>query len=211
MKLYGDTRSGNCYKVKLLMHLLRIEHQWCHIDVLLGQTREPDFLHMNPVGKIPVLEIEEGSYLCESNAILNFLADGTEFMPSDPLGKAQVLQWQFYEQYSHEPHIAVARYITQYLGAPAEQLTRLEATREPGYRALDVMEQHLRKYKYIVGFEYSIADISLYAYTHVAEEGGFSLQNYPAIRDWIARLEMQPRHMSMAQMLLKEAQQESAA
>ena len=204
MKVYGDLKSGNCYKVKLLLDLLGQPHEWVHMDLLKGDHKTPAFLAKNPAGKIPLLEIEDGSWLSESNAILYYLAEGTEFMPSDPLGKAQVLQWQFFEQYSHEPYIAVARYIVEYLGNPEAEQARLEATREPGYRALAVMEQHLRKYKYMVGVEYSVADIALYAYTHVAHEGGFALDQFPAIRDWIARLEMQPGHEPMASYLCAE-------
>ncbi|MFC6439583.1 glutathione S-transferase family protein [Bowmanella sp. JS7-9] len=204
MKVYGDLKSGNCYKVKLLLDLLKKPHEWVHVDVVAGDTQTPSFLAKNPVGKIPLLEIEEDCWLSESNAILFYLAEGTEFMPTDPLGKAQVLQWQFFEQYSHEPYIAVARYIVEYLGNPPEQQARLESTRAPGYRALAVMEQHLRKFKYMVGMEYSVADISLYAYTHVAAEGGFALDEFPAIRDWIARLEMEPGHEPMATYLANE-------
>lgn len=204
MKVYGDLKSGNCYKVKLLLDLLKKPHEWVHVDVVAGDTQTPSFLAKNPVGKIPLLEIEEDCWLSESNAILFYLAEGTEFMPTDPLGKAQVLQWQFFEQYSHEPYIAVARYIVEYLGNPPEQHARLESTRAPGYRALAVMEQHLRKFKYMVGMEYSVADISLYAYTHVAAEGGFALDEFPAIRDWIARLEMEPGHEPMATYLANE-------
>src|SRR3989338_6330792 len=196
-KVYGDYRSGNCYKVKLMLHLLGLASKWVAVDILKGETKTPEFLAMNPNGKIPVLELEDGTCLWESNAILNFMADGSEFLPSEPRLRTQVLQWEFFEQYSHEPYIAVARFIKLYQGLPEARRAEYEATRTGGYKALDVMEQQLQRTPYLVGEQYSIADIALYAYTHVAHEGGFELDAYPAIRAWLARVASHPRHVGM--------------
>lgn len=196
-KVYGDYRSGNCYKVKLMLHLLGRDYEWIPVDILRGESREEWFLKKNPNGKIPVLELEDGSCLWESNAILNFLAEGTEFLPRDARLRTQVLQWQFFEQYSHEPFIAVARFIKVYLGLPDDRLDEYAAKQLDGYHALDVMEQQLLRTPYLVGDHYSIADIALYAYTHVAEEGGFKLDRYPAIGAWLQRVASHPRHVGM--------------
>lgn len=196
-KVYGDYRSGNCYKVKLMLHLLGREYEWIPVDILCGESREEWFRKKNPNGKIPVLELEDGSCLWESNAILNFLAEGTEFLPKDARLRTQVLQWQFFEQYSHEPFIAVARFIKVYLGLPDDRLDEYAAKQLDGYHALDVMEQQLLRTPYLVGDHYSIADIALYAYTHVAEEGGFKLEGYPAICAWLQRIASHPRHVGM--------------
>src|SRR5207244_1877109 len=143
LRVYGDLQSGNCYKVKLLLAQLQRPHEWVHVDILAKQTRTPAFLAKNPNGKIPLLEIEEGVYLPESDAILHYLAEGTPFLPSERLLHAQVLQWLFFEQYSHEPYIAVARFIIRYLGRPEKFETRLQEKMAPGYAALEVMEKHL--------------------------------------------------------------------
>ncbi|MCI1012181.1 glutathione S-transferase family protein, partial [Pseudomonas oryzihabitans] len=174
-QVYGDRRSGNCYKVVLMLHLLGLEYRWHEVDILAGETQSEAFLAKNPNGKIPVLELEDGTCLWESNAILNFLADGTRFLPSEPRLRTQVLQWQFFEQYSHEPYVAVARFIQLYQGLPAERREEYEVCLVRGYKALRVMEQQLQRTSFLVGEDYSIADIALYAYTHVAHEGGFSL------------------------------------
>ncbi|GGJ91181.1 glutathione S-transferase family protein [Pseudomonas matsuisoli] len=197
MRLYGDASSGNCYKVQLLLSLLDRPYEWVPVDILHGDTRAESFRAKNPNGKIPVLELDDGRTLWESNAILNFLAKGTALLPSDPWLHSKILQWQFFEQYSHEPYIAVARFINVYLGMPPERRDEFEQKRAGGYRALDVMERQLSQTPYLVGDTYSIADISLYAYTHVAEEGGFELSGYPAIQDWMARVADQPRHVPM--------------
>ncbi|MCY1273868.1 Disulfide-bond oxidoreductase YfcG [compost metagenome] len=196
-KVYGDHLSGNCYKVKLALHLLGREYQWQPVDILKGGTQTPEFLAKNPNGKVPVLELEDGSCLWESNAILNFLADGSDLLPSEPRLRTQVLQWQFFEQYSHEPYVAVARFIQFYLGMPEERRAEYENCHKGGYKALDVMEKQLRQTPYLVGERYSIADISLYAYTHVAHEGGFDLSGYPAINAWLERVAAHPRHVTM--------------
>ena len=196
-KIYGDHRSGNCYKIKLMLHLIGQDYEWVPVDILRGENREEAFLKKNPNGKIPVLELEDGTCLWESNAILNFLAEGSGFLPSDPRLRTQVLQWQFFEQYSHEPFIAVARFIKVYLGLPDDRLAEYAAKQLDGYRALDVMEQQLLRTPYLVSDQYSIADVALYAYTHVAEEGGFRLDRYPAICAWLQRVTSHPRHVGM--------------
>ncbi|MNO72142.1 Disulfide-bond oxidoreductase YfcG [compost metagenome] len=196
-KVYGDHLSGNCYKVKLALHLLGREYQWQPVDILKGGTQTPEFLAKNPNGKVPVLELEDGTCLWESNAILNFLAEGSDLLPSEPRLRTQVLQWQFFEQYSHEPYVAVARFIQFYLGMPEERRAEYENCHKGGYKALDVMEKQLRQTPYLVGERYSIADISLYAYTHVAHEGGFDLSGYPAINAWLERVAAHPRHVTM--------------
>lgn len=198
-KVYGDIRSGNCYKIKLLLALLGIEHEWVPVSILGGETKTPAFVGMNPNAKIPVLEIEAGVYLPESNAALNYLADGTRFLPADRLQRARVLQWQFFEQYSHEPYIAVARYIAKYLGLPEARRAEFESKQEGGHKALRVMETQLKETPFLIGDDYTIADISLYAYTHVAHEGGFDLKAYPAITAWLRRVASQPGHVTMEQ------------
>jgi len=196
-KVYGDELSGNCYKIKLLLHLLNINYEWLHVDILAGETRTPEFMQINRNSQIPVLEISHTEYLCESNAILNYLAEGTPFLPDAGLPRAKVLQWQFYEQYSHEPYIAVARYINKYLGLPPERIHEYRAKQKGGYEALAVMEEQLNKSDFLIGDVPSIADISLYAYTHVCHEGGFSLGEYAGIRKWLQRIEGLPNYVSM--------------
>lgn len=181
MKIYGDSQSGNCYKIQLLCSLLQIEHQWVPVDILAGDTKKSVFLDKNPNGKIPFLELMDGRCLCESNAIVNYLAVGSVLLPTEPFALAQVQQWQFFEQYSHEPYIAIARFIAKYLGLPQERRADYEAKQQGGYKALTVMENQLRKTPYLVGEHLTTADISLFAYTHVADEGGFDLHHYPAI------------------------------
>ena len=185
MKIYGDSQSGNCYKIQLLCSLLQIEHQWVPVDILAGDTKKSVFLDKNPNGKIPFLELMDGRCLCESNAIVNYLAVGSVLLPTEPFALAQVQQWQFFEQYSHEPYIAVARFIAKYLGLPQERRADYEAKQQGGYKALTVMENQLRKTPYLVGEHLTTADISLFAYTHVADEGGFDLHHYPAILAWL--------------------------
>ena len=198
MKIYGDIQSGNCYKVKLLLALLAIEHEWIHVDILTGESETAEFLAMNPNGKIPVMALDDGRYLSESNAILNYLAEGTEYLPTDSFERAKVLQWQFFEQYSHEPYIAVARYIAKYLGMPEERRAEFESKQAGGIKALKVMEAQLQKTDYLLGEQMTIADISLYGYTHVANEGGFDLSFYPAIEAWVKRIKALPGYVGMS-------------
>jgi glutathione S-transferase len=167
------------------------------VDILAGETQAAEFLAMNPNGKIPVLEFDDGRLLTESNAILNYLAEGSEWLPVDRFIRAQVLQWQFFEQYSHEPFIATARYINKYLGLPREKLAEYEAKQEGGHQALKVMEAQLLQRKFLVGDSPTIADISLYAYTHVAHEGGFDLSRYDNIGRWISQFEALPGYQAM--------------
>jgi len=197
-RVYGDRQSGNCYKIKLLMNHLDMAHEWIEIDILQGETKTDPFLSKNPNGKIPLLELPSGQYLSESNAILNYLAHGTSYLPDDPWQRAKILQWQFFEQYSHEPYIAVARFIAKYLGLPQERRAEYEAKQEGGHKALCVMEQQLSKSDFLVNGSLTIADISLYAYTHVADEGGFDLSEYPAVRAWLDRISTHPRHLNLS-------------
>ncbi|WP_405118390.1 glutathione S-transferase family protein [Pseudomonas leptonychotis] len=197
VKVYGDYRSGNCYKIKLMLHLLDLPYEWIAVDILKGETQSEAFLAKNPNGKIPVLELEDGTCLWESNAILNFLADGSSFLPTEPRLRTQVLQWQFFEQYSHEPYVAVARFIQLYQGLPEARQAEYQECHVRGHKALKVMEKQLQRTSYLVGEDFSIADIALYAYTHVADEGGFDLSPYPAIRDWLARVASHPRYVGM--------------
>ena len=198
-QVYGDMQSGNCYKIKLLLQLLEIEHKWHHVDILAGDAKTPDFIAMNPNGKIPVLQINADECLSESNAILNYLAEGTDLLPSNRLERARILQWQFFEQYSHEPYIAVARYINLYLGLPDSRLDEYKAKQEGGHKALSVMEEQLSRSSFLVGDSLTIADISLFAYTHVAHEGGFDLEGYPNILNWINRIQALPHFVTMSQ------------
>ena len=197
LSVYGDLKSGNCYKVKLLLTLLDKPHQWHPIDILTGESKKPAFLAINPIGKIPVLQIDEQTFLAESNAILNYLATGSSFLPTTPLARAEVLKWQFFEQYSHEPNIAVARFNALYLGLSPQKQIGFEARLAAGKKALQIMDDHLSRYDYFVGDRLTIADISLYAYTHVADEGGFHLSDYPALCQWMARLKAVPGFRDM--------------
>ncbi|SEQ42266.1 glutathione S-transferase [Pseudomonas sp. NFACC02] len=196
-KVYGDYNSGNCYKIKLMLSLLGAEYEWVPVDILNGETQTEAFLQKNPNGKIPVLELEDGTCLWESNAILNFLAEGTPYLLTEPRLRTQMLQWQFFEQYSHEPTIAVARFIQFYLGMPEERMEEYRSLHKRGYRALKVMEQQLQRTPFLVGEHFSIADIALYAYTHVAHQGGFDLAQFPAIENWLERIKQQPGYVGM--------------
>ncbi len=197
MKIYGDARSGNCYKIQLLCSLLSIQHEWVSVDILAGDTKTAEFLAKNPNGKIPLLALDDGRYLSESNAILNYLAAGSELLPTDAYHLAKVQQWQFFEQYSHEPYVAVARFIAKYLGLPDSRQAEYESKQAGGHRALAVMEQQLATSPYLTGNTLSTADISLYGYSHVAHEGGFDLGQSPAIRAWIDRIAKHPRYVGM--------------
>lgn len=197
MKVYGDIRSGNCYKIKLIMSLLDIEHEWIDINILKGDNLKDAFKAKNPSGKIPVLELDDGRYLTESNAIINYLATGSVYYPTERFLHAEVLQWQFFEQYSHEPYIAVARFIAKYLGMPEERRDEFLSKQEGGHKALSFMEQKLGNNDYLVNNQLTTADIALFAYTHVADDGGFDLNQYPAIQRWIKRVESQPKFSPM--------------
>ncbi len=196
-KLYEYSPSGNCYKVRLLLTQLNIAFDRTEINILQKESRKPEFLVKNPNGRIPVLEIEPGKFLFESNAIMFYLSEKTEFFPSDKFERALVMQWLFFEQYSHEPFIATSRFWISVLGKADEYQAELQQKQAPGYAALGVMEQHLEKNDFFVGDRYSIADIGLFAYTHVAGEGGFDLTRFPAIQSWIDRVKDQPRYISI--------------
>ncbi|MGR8920753.1 MAG: glutathione S-transferase family protein [Gammaproteobacteria bacterium] len=195
--LYGTDFSGNCYKIQLLFAQLGLAYRWEPVDILAGASRTVDFLALNPNGRVPVLLLDDGRTLAESNAILNYLADGHPLLPSERFERACVLSWQFFEQYSHEPYIATSRFIRAYLGNPPDRAGELAQREAPGYAALDVMERHLGANDFFAAGRYTIADISLYAYTHVADEGGFSLDDYPAVRAWLGRVAGQPGHVPM--------------
>ena len=197
VKVYGDSISGNCYKVKLLCSELEIEYDWHELDILSGATRTPEFLRMNPNGKIPLLQLPDGRHLAESNAILCYLADGTRLAGVNRFERASVLQWMFFEQYSHEPYIATARFIVRYLGNPPERKADLEGKKIAGERALGVMERKLSESSYMAGDRFTLADIALFAYTHVAEEGGFELRRYPGVMNWIGRIMSRPNYKPM--------------
>ncbi len=197
MKVHGDVWSGNCYKVKLVLTQLGLPFEWVPVDIMKKESRTSEFLARNPNGRVPVLELDDGTCLAESNAILWYLAEGTKLVPETRLARAQALQWMFFEQYSHEPNIATSRYIIRYLGNPPERQADLAAKSGPGYAALGVMEGHFGSNEWFAGGRYSIADIALYAYTHCAGEGGFDLVRFPAVRAWLARVESQPLYAPM--------------
>ncbi len=199
LKLYDFLPSGNGYKVRLLLTQLGIPFERIELNILKGETRTPDFLSKNPNGRIPVLELESGEFLAESNAILFYFSEGTQFLPRDSFLRAQVLQWLFFEQYSHEPNIATSRFWISILGKAEEYRTALEQKRQLGYAALLVMEKHLTSHTFFVGDRYSITDIALFAYTHVAHEGGFDLTKFPAIQSWLERVKVQPRYITIKQ------------
>lgn len=195
LKLYQYQPSGNCYKVRLLLHHLGIPFEVVEIKLKAGEARTPEFRAKNPIARVPTLELEPGVFLAESNAILWYFAEGTPFIPTDKLERARMLQWMFFEQYSHEPYIAVVRAWFSIFGIPPGKELELEERIQKGYFALDVMEGELKKRPFFAGDRYSLADIALYAYTHVAEEGRFDLGRYPAIRAWFERVQAQPRHI----------------
>ena len=201
-RLYDNLSSGNGYKVRLLLTQLGMQFQRIELDIFSGESRTPKFLAKNPNGRIPALELEDGTVLAESNAILFFLADGTPFLPDDRLVRARALQWMFFEQYSHEPNVAVPR--AWVLHPPAgglspAQTSELDERRTKGHAALAVMERHLADRPFMAGDRYSIADIALYAYTHVAPEGGIALDGYQSIDAWLDRVAGQPGYIPITQ------------
>jgi glutathione S-transferase len=199
LTLYDDPISGNGYKARLILRLTGHDFRVVDLDIMKGETRTPEFLAINPNGKIPAIVFEDGRTLSESNAILFHFAEGTSFLPTDPYARAQVLQWMFWEQYNHEPNIATSRFLLQHRELTDEVKASLQAKKAPGEAALALMERRLAGHDYLVDGGFSIADISLYAYTHVAEEGGFSLEPYPAIRRWITRVQNIPGFMPMGE------------
>jgi glutathione S-transferase len=202
VRLHDYLPSGNGYKVRLLLTQLGIPFERIEYDITRGETRTPQFLeNVNANGRVPVLETEGGAFLPESDAILFYLAEGTPFLPDDRLGKARTLQWMFFEQYTHEPNIAVARAWLHVFDTEMteERRSALEIKQKLGYAALGVVERHLTSNDYFVGGRYSIADIALYAYTHVADEGGFDLTGFPAVLAWLERVSSQPRYIPISQ------------
>ena len=193
MLLYDSGVSGNCYKVRLLLAHLGLEYERVELDVVDRSNRKEVLGGLNPGLRVPTLVLDDGRALGESGAILWYLADGTDYVPDDPYERAQVLQWMFFEQYSHEPYVAVARFwLTKGIEVSAEDLAERQRV---GYLAFDAIEGHLAGREYLVGGGYTIADIALYAYTHVAHEGGFDLGRYPEIRAWLERVAAQPGHV----------------
>lgn len=200
--IHGFSPSGNCHKVRLLLEQLGREYQWIEVDSSKGETRTPEFLAKNPNGRVPIIELDDGRVMAESNAILFWLAEGTaasrwNFLPDDRWQKAQALSWMFFEQYSHEPWIAVARFIRGWTAPDSPRRAELPKCHERGYQALAVMERHLSAHAWFTGSDYGIADIALFAYTDVAADGGFDLAPYPAIRDWLARVRKTPDFVPM--------------
>ena len=196
MLLYDSAPSGNCYKVRLLLGHLGIAYERRELSVSDRSNRQAILGGLNPAQRVPTIVLDDGRSLAESNAILWYFGEGTRYVPDDRYERAQVLQWQFFEQYDHEPNIAVPRFWLHYKPGPIDQAA-LEARQAAGYRALDAMEKHLAGREFLVGSRYSLADISLYAYTHVAEEGNFDLGRYPAIRAWLGRVASQKGHVTI--------------
>ncbi len=198
-KLYDFLPSGNGYKVRLLLTQLQIPFELIELNILNKETRTPEFLQKNPNGKIPLLEIAPDEFISESNAILYYLSQGTEYFPQDKYQQAQVMQWLFFEQYSHEPNIATTRYWISILNKADEYQAQIKQKQQLGYAALNVMEQHLKTHNFLVADKYTIADIGLYAYTHVAEEGRFDLTKFPAILAWFERVQSQPKYIAISE------------
>ncbi|MFG1379579.1 glutathione S-transferase family protein [Xanthobacter autotrophicus] len=197
LTLYSTQASGNSYKVRLMLAQLGRPFRLVEVDIFAGENRTPDFRARNPEGRVPLLEVD-GRFLAESNAILFYLAEGTRFLPADAFDRAEVLRWMFFEQHSHEPGIAAARFwLRQVRGGRDLRTHDVDRWMEEGYAALRVMERHLGDRRFFVGATLTIADMALYAHTHVAEEGDFSLQGFPAVRAWLERVAAEPDHVDM--------------
>jgi len=196
--LYSMQRSGNCYKVRLALAQLDIPYRLIEVDILKGDTRTPQFLAKNPSGRVPLLEVAPGRYLPESNAILWYIAGGSPLAPEDRIERAEALQWMFFEQHSLEPNLGAAQFwLTMVKGGRELQRHSLEDWMEKGYQALGVMEKHLESNRFFAAGRYTIADIALYAYTHVAHENDFDLTGFPAVRTWLKRVAGEPGHIRM--------------
>jgi glutathione S-transferase len=196
--LYSMQRSGNCYKVRLALAQLRIPYERVEIDILKGETHTPDFLAKNPSGQIPLLEVEAGRYLAESNAILWFLAEESDLLHQDPVERATILQWLFFEQHAIVPNIGAAYFwLCLVKGGRELQQHSIDDWMEEGQRALGVMEKHLAANRFFAGARYSVADVALYAYTHLAQECDFDMRPFPAVRAWLARVAAEPDHVPM--------------
>ena len=195
--VYGEQKSGNCYKVKLTLALLNMDYQWLNVDIMAGGTQTEAFLIKNPNGKLPIVELSDGRVLAESNAIIAYLAAGSRLIPVDEFDKALMYQWLFFEQHSHEPCIAVARFIQLYQGLPAERQAEYQNLQIKGERVLTLLNNHLDSRVFMLGEQFSLTDIALYAYTHVAHEGGFDLSKYPNIKKWLNTVVLQPHFVKM--------------
>ena len=195
--LYDYLDSGNGYKARLLLSQLALPYRYVELDILQGASRTPQFLAKNPNGNVPVLELADGRCLPESDAILWYLAEGSAFLPADRFDRAQVLRWLCFEQYSHEPYVATPRFIVRHLAPDSPRRAELPQRLTRGRAALQVMESHLATRAYFVAERYSIADIALYAYTHVAPDGGLDLEPYPQVRSWLARVAAQPGYVGL--------------
>ena len=193
--VYGTSASGNCHKVRMVLDITGTPYAWREVDILQAGTRSPEFLRLNPNGKVPVVVLDDGTALAESNAILWYFGEGTRLLPDDRLGRAQMLQWMFFEQYTHEPAIAVARFICAFLKRSDDP--RLPELTKRGDAAFGVMERHLAAHEYFAGNTLTIADLALFAYTHKAADGGFDLDRYPAVSAWLARCR---RHRGVTEM-----------
>jgi glutathione S-transferase len=190
LTVYGTSASGNCHKVRMVLDITGRSYQWREIDILKGESRTPEFLRLNPNGKVPVAVLDDGNAIAESNAILWYFGEGTPLIPEDRLQRARMLQWMFFEQYTHEPTIAVARFIRRFLKHDDDP--RLPGLKTAGDRALGVMEAHLRTAPFFGPGRLSLADLALYAYTHKAADGGYDLAAYPSIQAWLTRCQAQP-------------------
>lgn len=199
LKLYENPDSGNCYKVRLLLNHLEIPCEREFVDVVKAGARPAAMLERTNIGRVPVLVLEDGTALCESNAILHYLASGTPYLPDDPLARSRVLAWMFFEQNLHEPNIATRRYWVHLAPDSGPRAAQLSFWKENGERALETMERELESHDFFGAPRYTIADIALYGYTHVAPEGGFELEPYPAIRAWMQRVREQPGHVPMTE------------
>jgi len=196
--LYSMRRSGNCFKVRLALNQLDIPHTLVEVDILKGETHTPEFLAKNPNGQVPLLEVEPGRFIAESNAILWYIAGHTPLVPNDRVNRADMLQWMFFEQHSLEPNLGSAYFwLALVKGGRELQRHSLEDWMEEGYRALGVMEKHLAKHEFFAAGRYTIADIALYGYTHLAHQCDFDLTAFPAVRDWLKRVASQPGHIAM--------------
>ena len=195
--VYGDEKSGNCYKIKLTLNLLDIDYQWQSIDLMKGETRTAEFLAKSPQGKLPIIALADGRILAESNAIIGYLAAGSSLIPHDEFDKALMYQWMFYEQYTHEPCIAVARFIQLYQNMPIERQAEYDDLHLKGAQILNLLDNQLMNNPFIIGEQFTLADIALYAYTHVAHEGGFDLSSYSGINKWLSRVSAQQGYVGM--------------
>ncbi len=199
LTLYGNLESGNVYKVRLLLAQLDIPHRRIDVNQVRNEPRSEAFRAVNPIGKVPALRLEDGRVLSESGAILFYLAQGSPFWPDNAWDQAQVLRWMFFEQYSHEPYIAVNRYLLRFSKDPGAAAQRTADNAVKGNQALETMERHLGDHEWFGADRYSVADIALYAYTHVAHEGGFDLATYPSVTAWLSRARARPGHIGLMQ------------